>query len=256
MPYPACTARGEGAMAGIPSWQDIRDRFHRGALAHPDFAAHWDSRQNVWTFRNASEGEFENPADPEPECLFKEIASIAVSSLGKLSTQKAYESWLDLMREGNRGFRRILKPRGWSEFKRLTESGGPPVNTSDVPLANDGTIAHVFKESAEFCEDLAARANTSCASHEPHHLRILKTAMDHKNWNPPKLAAAIQVILKRKKGRWPKVDRTTVYRIIAGETKKPQPAVRNALIEALELKGKEASIVQRGLGGLGAIEKS
>jgi hypothetical protein len=91
---------------------------------------------------------------------------------------------------------------------------------------------------------------TPAAQPMPDHLRILADAINNQGLNPPKLAEKMQAILKRDKKDRDKADRTTVYRIVQGETKKPQPAIREALIEALELNKEQAAIVRRGLGAL------
>ena len=44
-----------------------------------------------------------------------------------------------------------------------------------------------------------------------------------------------------------KADRTTIYRILSGETTNPKPAIKNALIDALQLEGEQAEIVRTGL---------
>ena len=103
------------------------------------------------------------------------------------------------------------------------------------------------EHTADHLVPAAVPLATSC-------LQILREAMDQQGLNPPKLAGKIQAILKRKKGKQPKADRSTVYRIMKGITKKPQPKVREALIEALGLKGENASIVRRGLGGTGVAQ--
>jgi hypothetical protein len=63
------------------------------------------------------------------------------------------------MRNEKRGFRRILKPRTGSEFRRIVESD-EPLDLSEVPLSKDGGIAQVFKEAADFCADLESREQT------------------------------------------------------------------------------------------------
>jgi hypothetical protein len=135
---------------------EICAKFLHGSLEHPDLLAHWESRQDQWMLLNAPTGEVMTPADPGPEHLFKETARIAVGLLG-MSGDKipSYHVWLDLMRKEKRGYRRILKPRAWSQFKTIAESEEPR-DLSDVPLSENGQIAHVFKASADFCEDLAA----------------------------------------------------------------------------------------------------
>jgi hypothetical protein len=80
-------------------------------------------------------------------------------------------------------------------------------------------------------------------------VRIMHAAMQQHGLNPPKLAVKIRAILRGTRSK-AKVDRATVYRIVGGKTKKPQPAVRNALIEALQLKEEDATIVRRELGAV------
>jgi len=78
--------------------------------------------------------------------------------------------------------------------------------------------------------------------------QILRTAMERHGLNPPKLAVKIRAILKRKRHDKPKVDRSTMYRILCGLTKRPNPAIRNGLIEALQLEGEDAETVRCRLG--------
>lgn len=102
-------------------------------------------------------------------------------------------------------------------------------------------------EAAHHLVTAAAALTTSC-------LQILREAMDQQGLNSPGIARKIQAILKPKKGNRLKVDRTTVYRIVQGRTTRPQPEVREALIEVLGLTREKASIVRRGLGGTGAAQ--
>lgn len=102
--------------------------------------------------------------------------------------------------------------------------------------------------------EAAHRVISAAAPLNASYLQILHEAMDHKGLNPPKLAKKMRVILRRKKGNRTKVDRTTVYRIMQGDTKKPQPEVREALVEVLGLQGEKASQVRRGLGAAGAAQ--
>jgi hypothetical protein len=102
---------------------------------------------------------------------------------------------------------------------------------------------------------IRARSAASAAAAAPpttNHLQLLEEAIHHGGLNAPKLAEKIRALLKPRKGSRLKVDRTTVYRILQGHTKKPQPEVREALIKVLGLTGEGASIVRRGLGGAGA----
>ena len=92
---------------------------------------------------------------------------------------------------------------------------------------------------------MALGATEIPAAGEADPLRIMRAAMQQQGLNPPRLAVRILAILRRTKQAKATVDRTTVYRIVAGKTKRPQPGIRNALIEALQLTGEDARIVQR-----------
>jgi hypothetical protein len=139
----------------MADWRPVRDEFLRGANEYPDLFAHWESHGGTWTLLMSETGE---PIGPEPERLFKHTTRLAVALMGQSFGQRpTWVIWLDLMRQESRGFRRILKPRSWTEFRRIAEAEGP-VDVSGVPLGDDGKIGRVFKESAEFCDDLAARA--------------------------------------------------------------------------------------------------
>jgi hypothetical protein len=118
-----------------PSWQDIRAQFLRGVAERPDFGAHWDAREQHWTFYGGS---------PEAEHLFKETARIAASLYGELHVARPlWFAWLELMRSQRRGFRRIQKEHRWGSAR-----------IKQTVLTEDGNIAHVFKEAADFCADL------------------------------------------------------------------------------------------------------
>jgi hypothetical protein len=69
----------------------------------------------------------------------------------------------------------------------------------------------------------------------PVAVRIMRSAMQQQGLTPPKLAVKILAILRRTRQTKIKVDRTTIYRIVGGKTRNPQPAIRNALIKALQL---------------------
>ena len=77
--------------------------------------------------------------------------------------------------------------------------------------------------------------------------RILIAAMERRGLTAPALARKVQK-LQRPGQTKPKVDRTTVYRILNGQTKKPNPAILKALMETLQLDEAEALAVRRELG--------
>jgi len=135
------------------SWQDVRAKFLLGAEQFPYLSARWYSREDRWAFLSQPLGVFEQPADPQSESLFKDAARLAVRLAGlSTTTLPPVHVWLEFMRTSKRGFQRI-RAVSWRELKILAESHGS--GSTGVPL-EDGTIASVFKESADFCTDLEA----------------------------------------------------------------------------------------------------
>jgi hypothetical protein len=135
------------------SWHEIRTKFLKGAAEYPDLAACWESRQRTWTFRHSPTGEYATVPDPKAERFFKETARTAGTFLEPSGDVAPWHAWLEHMRTKKRGFKRSLKPRTWSETKMLMEAESL-IDTSRVPLSQDGGIAHVFEASADFCADL------------------------------------------------------------------------------------------------------
>jgi hypothetical protein len=76
---------------------------------------------------------------------------------------------------------------------------------------------------------------------------IMRAAMFHQGLNPPKVATKVRAVLRQTSGQRPKVDRTTIYRILNGKTKRPDPSLRNALVKVLKLTVEDAEIVKREL---------
>jgi len=146
--------------------------FRRDAKKHHEMLAHWDSGEELWTFResvdkfgNPIPGPSDMPAGLKTAGLFKEAAQIALGLLKnsrdadireRIGTlREPVQVWLDLMREKQRGFRRILKPFVATQYWQMMA----PEGLLDVfPLGEDGSISNVFEESADFWDDIAARA--------------------------------------------------------------------------------------------------
>jgi hypothetical protein len=80
--------------------------------------------------------------------------------------------------------------------------------------------------------------------------RIMKAAMERCGLNPPGLAKRVHEALKadakrRRSAEKPRtVDRSTIYRIVSGKIKTPNPAIRNALIGVLELLPDEIAAIK------------
>ena len=60
-------------------------------------------------------------------------------------------------------------------------------------------------------------------------------AMTAEGLNAPSLASKIRVLLRSKGHTKAKVDRSTIYRILSGETISPDPLIWHALVEILRL---------------------
>jgi hypothetical protein len=170
-PIPPETAPNQsadsGALAGETknmesprSWSEVRSGFLQGADKYPDLSTEWNATESRWSFSEAKPGEALMPADPMGEQIFKSLARRAIDLLGKSSTLPPFHVWLDLMRAGKRGFRHTLKPATFKDFPRLMDSEGP-TESSGVPLGEDGGIANVFVQSADFCEDLDSQEATA-----------------------------------------------------------------------------------------------
>lgn len=150
--------------------------FRRGAKEHPQLLAHWDSRQELWRFREPAVDEHGEPmpesspvrADPKTEKLFKQTARIAFGLLRNSrdpnilalsdTLREPCQVWLDLMRNENRGFERVVQIRTehFSAFLRAKLEGvAEPAHATRV--LDDGNILGVFAESATFWDDINAR---------------------------------------------------------------------------------------------------
>jgi hypothetical protein len=142
----------------------------------------------------------------------------------------------------SRELRRRLLPRSehWKAeaHKRARLVG--KARASKAPKAN--TVALDDQASA-----VSKRSSSAQDGSKPAVCQILRSAMERQGLNVPKLVVKIRETLRRKRQTKPKVDRSTVYRMVAGKTKWPDPVIRSGLIEALQLEGEDASTVRRAL---------
>jgi hypothetical protein len=63
----------------------------------------------------------------------------------------------------------------------------------------------------------------------------LLAAMRRQGLNPPQLALLVQAEIKRRRVTKLKVDRTTIYRLVNGKTRHPNPIIRSAVLAVLKL---------------------
>jgi hypothetical protein len=59
--------------------------------------------------------------------------------------------------------------------------------------------------------------------------------MRRQGLNPPRLALLVQAEIKRRGVTKLKVDRATIYRLVNGQTRHPNPAIRRAVLAVLKL---------------------
>ena len=136
---------------------------------------------------------------------------------------------------------------GGAIFKDLLGSSVAPEH---VQPATPGSMAAMPAEAVARVET-GVKASPSDSGEIAEYLQILQAALNGHGWTIPQLANKIREILKTTGRNRPKADRTTIYRIMHGATKRPQPALRNALIKALALEGNQALTVARALGASG-----
>ena len=131
----------------------------QGMESYPDVAAKWEPKGDIWAFVEGQDGGPVTVADVDAEQLFKQASRLAVSVLEKHTDGvPAHHFWLSSMRDKKRGFRFTIHARNWIAFQAATQAlqSGQLLNTNSqgFRLGPDGTIPHVFKEAAEFWEDV------------------------------------------------------------------------------------------------------
>jgi hypothetical protein len=114
--------------------------------------------------------------------------------------------------------------------------------------SDSGQIIDVVKESITLCyelENVAKSKSTAAAgiiraamedpTLSPPIPNRLVTAMRLQGLNAPQLAAKARAVLKRRGEKRLKVDRATIYRLVNGKTKNPNPLLLSAVFEVLKL---------------------
>jgi len=83
---------------------------------------------------------------------------------------------------------------------------------------------------------MRSAGNRTAAVHANAELENpLVAAMRRQGLNCPRLAAQVQTVLKRRGVTRIKADRTTIYRLVSGQTRHPDPTIRSAVLEVLKL---------------------
>jgi hypothetical protein len=72
-------------------------------------------------------------------------------------------------------------------------------------------------------------------------INAMEAAMMQEGWNAPRLAAKVRAVLKSRGITKLKVDRTTIYRLVTGKTKRPDPRIRSVVEAILKLPAERRS---------------
>jgi hypothetical protein len=81
----------------------------------------------------------------------------------------------------------------------------------------------------------SAKERSASSRTDDETANSLRVAMLRQGLNVPRLASQVRAVLKRRGGTKLKVDRTTIYRLVRGQTKHPDPAIWSAVCEVLKL---------------------
>ncbi len=243
--------------------------FSEGANRHPELIVHWDSRQELWSFRQQAldergkpmSGLSPEPADPHISDLFAQATRTAFGFLRNsrdpalraltATLREPYQVWLDLMRKEKRGFVRVeqIRTGNWSAFARAQQEGiAHPASATF--LLDDGTISGIFAHSATLWDDIASRVAKFGESSgqpepgvEPRDVPEPKTDSESDNRRKALAAARMAVVmpmLKTKRwtrGKWATaagVGKNCIYEYLDGK-RNPSDENRRAMAEALDL---------------------
>jgi hypothetical protein len=99
-------------------------------------------------------------------------------------------------------------------------------------------------ESTLPSQDVEPQQPVPVVANEPDALSILNSAMGPKGFNVASLTKEVNRVFKKRKGSPKRVDKTTIRRIVNGQTKGPNVATVSALIQALELSPAQAELVR------------
>jgi hypothetical protein len=228
-----------GSSATQAEWSVLQDAFKAAHRQNPDLSA--------WIPIN------ESPLPAGSGSLhFRELANRAAWTWARVTGDDAWKSWLDVVV----GY--LLKNAPHQEYLHairtghLEQPGGS--NNENHPGVNihgeSYKIDRLLEASGLCCAWLGLRAlpavarptkrsiKVNSASVQDHSDAIpanpICAAMRSQGLNPPRLAAKVRALLKRR-GKKPKVDRSTIYRLVSGQTEHPDPEILSAVLEDLQL---------------------
>ena len=233
-----------------------------GALQEEFRDAHEQNPElHAWVYFN------ESPLPAGPGSLhFRELANRAAWALARRVGDDAWKSWLDLLvgylLKNDLDEEYLLK----MQVGHLDRPEGTTYETHPgvIEYGENYRIDHLSKASELCCawlkldawkqlpasgrdhgpygtmpvlgRPLASRSSTNRSarmSADAETANPLLAAMRRQGLNPPQLALLVQAEIKRRGVRKLKVDRATIYRLVNGQTRNPNPAIRRAVMAVL-----------------------
>lgn len=240
-------------------WRAIQKEFEAAHEQNPELDA--------WVYLN----ECPPPAGPG-SLQFRELAHRAAWSLARVTGDDAWKLWLDVLV----GYLLINDADG--EYLQRMPGGHLDRPEGTTPETHPGVLIHgeIYRichlcRASELCcswlrrypcedqpatgrsqreavtipslgrpaagsksaEDRSVTQETDAEDENP-----LLAAMRRQGLNAPRLALQVKTVLKRRGVTKVKADRTTIYRLLHGKTKRPHPAIWSAVCDVLNLSAK------------------
>ena len=143
--------------------------------------------------------------------------------------------------------RELLRPR-LEHYAELFKAGKRLDSSEPLPLK----VAPLLGDETDFERLVAGRHRLA---QEPTVVQVIKNAMERRGWTAGRLARELKPVLRRMKSKH-KADRSTIYRIMTGETKYPSRDITEAIIKALKLNPQHAELLHRQFGNRAAVKKN
>jgi hypothetical protein len=109
---------------------------------------------------------------------------------------------------------------GWIRSKDWKQQSSP----SELPMVGNSSTSRTSAKD----RSTTVRAETEAANQ-------LLAAMHRQGLNAPRLALLVRSVLRKRGVTKPKVDGATIYNLVHGQTRRPDPSIRNAVLEVLKL---------------------
>jgi hypothetical protein len=237
-------------------WSALQDEFRVAYDLNPE--------QEAWIYIN------ESPPPAGPGGLhFRQLANRAAWLLAGVAGDDAWKSWLDVLV----GY--LLKNDPDGEYLDCMEVGhlhrpdGTTYETHPgvIMQGENYRISHLSKASELCCASLildSGKRHAASGRTQPEEVKIrlaesrsasgipvkdrtapvhanaqsanpVRAAMRREGLNVPRLTAQVRAVLKAGGEKKLKVDRSTIYRLVNGQTKRPNPTIRRVVLDVLKM---------------------